>query len=180
MVFLTMFPEEIEHTREPAYYNDLHWPPVFNLQPRSNSTSQSETPEIHDTCSSQDDSNIKEFVSSKDSASPAEEIPLEQSVAKDNATATIIKPAFLVQEQPVPENEILDTAQTPMTDVLPPAVLEPSISAVASVEPPPCGDIMAEGEVCVLSNPIHSTEIRLPGEFRVWKSKLLVTCCMIA
>ena len=165
MVFLTMLPEEFEHTREPAYNNDLYWPPVCNLQPFSNSTSQSDKLETVDACSSQNGSIIKEFVSLKDSTPPSE-VSLEHFVAKNNATATI-KPILLVQEQAISEEKILDVAQTPSTAILPP-ILEHSISVVTSVEPLPSENVKAEGEILISSNELHSSKISLPGKFRVW------------
>ena len=114
MVFLTMFPEEIEHTREPAYYNDIQWPTVFHPQSFSTSNPQSEHPETDDACSSQDGSNMKEFVSSKSSTPPPEEeIPLERCEAKYDAEAMIMEPALLVQGRPLSEDESSDIAQKP-------------------------------------------------------------------
>lgn len=169
MVFLTMYPEEFEHTKEPSYDKDIRWPPVFQLQPFSCLTSSSEKPETDDDCSSQDGSEMAGFVSSKHTTPPSEdEVPLGNSVALDNADATIIKPALLLQEWPVSGGQISDTAQIPSTNFLPPIDLKHLGSFETSDEPLSSGDIMAESEIFVSSKQFLSVETGLLGEFRAW------------
>ncbi|KAL9101303.1 MAG: hypothetical protein Q9163_003415 [Psora crenata] len=76
-----MLPDEIEHTREPAYDKEFDWPPLCNYRPTSNLTSHTETTETGDGSSSRDGSNIAGSLCSKDTAASSDDgIPLELPV----------------------------------------------------------------------------------------------------
>ena len=165
MVFLTMCPKEIEHTMEPPCEKDIYWPPAFHLQPFSDSTPRSEALETGNASGSQGESNIAGFISSKDKAPPEHETPLEHSVSKGNAEATIIKPAPL-QERPMSGEKMSDTVQTLSTDVSPLVGLKHRRSLVTSVEPFSSGNVMAEGESRVSNSRLQLSKITLLGWFR--------------
>lgn len=114
MVFLTMCPEESEHTKEPAYEKDYDWPPVFHLPPYSDLNGRSPHSGASNASGSQDGSDITETVPSSHTTPRLEdETALECSVAeKGNAEVTTIEPILPQQEWLLSEQKSFDTVQT--------------------------------------------------------------------
>lgn len=180
MVFLTVYPEEVEHTKEPAYDRDIRWPPGRHLQSFSIMTPFSEKSKTDDGCSSQDRSDTVKFASSEDTAHLGEgEASQRHSEAMDNADVTIIRPA-LQQEQPRFEGQVSDTVQTPSTALLPPVDVKHPVSFETLVKPLPSENATAEDEIPVSTNRFCSSGMSSLGEFRACRPKLLAIRRMLA
>ena len=114
MVFLTMLPEEFEHTREPSYGGDVRWPPLFQLQTLSSLGPCSEEFEAAAVGGSQDSSNIGSSVSSRDTTPPPEEETQQESITdKIETKPKIVNLALSMQEQPTFEEDLSHPEQTP-------------------------------------------------------------------
>ena len=169
MVFLTMYPETGEHTKEPAYDKDLELPPVFHLQSVSDLNGRSENPEIGSASSSLDGSQVEGSLSSKHTTPHSENgIALEVSAAQGTAEVKMIKSTIAQLERPISGEELSETVQTPSTRTSSLVDLKHPSPHTTSIEYLSSGDMIAESQSHVSEHQSFSSGMSLLGECSVW------------
>lgn len=175
MVFLTMLPQEFEHTKEPAYDKDLRWLPGLRLQPFSSSTPFiKESKPIDDYSSRQSVGDINGAVSSANIPVLREhEFSRERSKTVSNANPSIVEPAFSVEKWPRSEGQVSDTLHASSTEFLPSINAENPAFLETLVKPLTSEDSMTENGIPFSTKQFRSNGMTLFGEFRTCQSKPL-------
>lgn len=171
MVFLTMLPQEFEHTKEPAYDKDVCWLPGLRLQPFSGLTpSTKESKPVDDYCG-KSGGDMADVVSSSDICPlPENELSQKRSEAVGSASSAIIKPAFLLEKLPRAEEQISNTVHASSTESMPPANAKQPAFLETSAKPLPSEESMTENKIPFSAKHFRSKGRSLLGEFRASQS----------